>query len=97
VKEINLISQDTTYFGMDKWEGERPKPRSGVDSSKGESLSTLIRELNKIKGDFWIRLLYTHPAHWSDDLIQAIAESPQSGPLHRHAAAAHQRQHARTS
>ena len=77
VKEINLISQDTTYFGMDKWEGERPKPRSGVDSSKGESLSTLIRELNAIPGDFWIRLLYTHPAHWSDDLIQAIAESPK--------------------
>ncbi len=75
VKEINLISQDTTYFGMDKWEGQRPNPRSGVDSSKGESLSTLIRALNKIEGDFWIRLLYTHPAHWSDDLIHAIAES----------------------
>ncbi len=75
VKEINLISQDTTYFGMDKWDGQRPNPRSGVDSSRGESLSTLIRELNKIEGDFWIRLLYTHPAHWSDDLIAAIAES----------------------
>ncbi len=74
VKEINLISQDTTYFGMDKWEGQRPNPRSGVDSSRGESLSSLIRELNKIEGDFWIRLLYTHPAHWSEDLIQAIAE-----------------------
>ena len=77
VKEINLISQDTTYFGMDKWEGDRPRPTSGVDSSKGESLSTLIRALNEIEGDFWIRLLYTHPAHWSDDLIQAIAESPK--------------------
>ena len=77
VKEINLISQATPYFGMDKWEGDRPKPTSGVDSSKGESLSTLIRELNAIPGDFWIRLLYTHPAHWSDDLIQAIAESPK--------------------
>ena len=74
VKEINLISQDTTYFGMDKWEGQRPNPRSGVDSSKGESLSTLVRELNEIEGDFWIRLLYTHPAHWSDELIQTIAE-----------------------
>jgi ribosomal protein S12 methylthiotransferase len=74
VKEINLISQDTTYFGMDKWEGQRPNPRSGVDSSKGESLSTLIRELNEIEGDFWIRLLYTHPAHWSDELIQTISE-----------------------
>ena len=77
VKEINLISQDTTYFGMDKWTEDRPNPRSGVDSSKGESLSTLIRALNEIEGDFWIRLLYTHPAHWSDDLIQAIAESPK--------------------
>ncbi len=77
VKEINLISQDTTYFGMDKWEGERPRPTSGVDSTKGESLSTLIRALNEIPGDFWIRLLYTHPAHWSDDLIQAMAESPK--------------------
>ncbi|MCB1225928.1 MAG: 30S ribosomal protein S12 methylthiotransferase RimO [Verrucomicrobiales bacterium] len=77
VKEINLISQDTTYFGMDKWTDGRPTPRSGVDSSKGESLSTLIRALNAIEGDFWIRLLYTHPAHWSDDLIQAIAESPK--------------------
>jgi ribosomal protein S12 methylthiotransferase len=62
---------------MDKWTEERPKPRSGVDSTKGESLSSLIRELNKLEGDFWIRLLYTHPAHWSDDLIQAIAESPK--------------------
>ena len=77
VKEINLISQDTTYFGMDKWTDGRPNPRSGVDSSRGESLSTLIRALNAIEGDFWIRLLYTHPAHWSDDLIQAIAESPK--------------------
>ncbi|TLD68480.1 30S ribosomal protein S12 methylthiotransferase RimO [Phragmitibacter flavus] len=75
IKEINLISQDITYFGMDKWEGQRPNPRSPVDSSRGESLATLIRELNTIEGDFWIRLLYTHPAHWSDDLIAAIAES----------------------
>ncbi len=74
VKEINLISQDTTYFGMDKWEGSRPTPRSGVDSSRGESLSTLIRALQEIEGDFWIRLLYTHPAHWSDELIQTVAE-----------------------
>ncbi len=73
VREINLISQDTTYFGMDRWEGRRPTPSSPVDSSRGESLTTLLRELNKIEGDFWIRLLYTHPAHWSDELIETIA------------------------
>jgi ribosomal protein S12 methylthiotransferase len=38
------------------------------------TLSTLIRELNGLRGDFWIRLLYTHPAHWTDELIQTLAE-----------------------
>ena len=73
VKEINLISQDTTYFGMDLW-SEKAGPRAQVDSSKGPTLTRLLRELNKIEGEFWIRLLYTHPAHWSDELIACIAE-----------------------
>jgi len=73
VKEINLISQDTTYFGMDLWEGKRPNPTSGVDSSRGDSLASLLRALNELEGDFWIRILYTHPAHWSDELIETIA------------------------
>jgi ribosomal protein S12 methylthiotransferase len=72
VKELNLISQDTTYFGMDRWE-EKAGPRALVDSSRGDSLVGLLRELQKIEGDFWIRLLYTHPAHWSDELIATIA------------------------
>lgn len=76
VKEINLIAQDTTYFGMDTWE-QRPNPRSPVDSSRGTALTTLLRELNAIPGDFWVRLLYTHPAHWSDELIKTIAECPK--------------------
>jgi ribosomal protein S12 methylthiotransferase len=73
VREINLISQDTTYFGMDLWEGERAKPGSPVDSSRGESLCTLLHRINTIDGDFRVRLLYTHPAHWSDELIETIA------------------------
>ena len=77
VKEINLISQDTTYFGMDRWTDGRPNPRSKVDSSKGESLASLLRELDAIAGDHWIRLLYTHPAHWTDELIRTIAECPK--------------------
>jgi ribosomal protein S12 methylthiotransferase len=72
VREINLISQDTTFFGMDTWE-QRPNPRTPVDSARGSALTTLIRELQAIPGDFWIRLLYTHPAHWSDELIRTIA------------------------
>lgn len=73
VKEINLISQDTTYFGMDLWE-EKARPTQPVDSSRGPTLVQLLHELNALEGDFWIRLLYTHPAHWSDELIATIAE-----------------------
>jgi ribosomal protein S12 methylthiotransferase len=72
VKEINLISQDTTFFGMDTWE-ERPSPRTPVDSTRGTALTSLLTELNALEGDFWIRILYTHPAHWSDELIRTIA------------------------
>jgi ribosomal protein S12 methylthiotransferase len=74
VKEINLISQDTTYFGMDLW-AEKAGPRQQVDSSRGPTLTKLLAELDKIEGEFWLRLLYTHPAHWSDELIAAIAAS----------------------
>jgi ribosomal protein S12 methylthiotransferase len=74
VKEINLISQDTTYYGMDLWSA-KAGPRQPVDSSRGPTLAALLREIEKIEGDFWVRLLYTHPAHWSDELIGTIAES----------------------
>jgi ribosomal protein S12 methylthiotransferase len=72
VRELDLISQDTTFFGMDTWE-ERPGPRTPVDSARGTALTSLLRQLEAIEGDFWVRLLYTHPAHWSDELIQTIA------------------------
>jgi ribosomal protein S12 methylthiotransferase len=73
VREINLISQDTTYYGMDLWP-EKVGPRQPVDSSRGPTLTALLREIQEIDGDFWVRLLYTHPAHWSDELIETIAE-----------------------
>src|SRR6266478_5862069 len=73
VREINLISQDTTYYGMDLWP-DKAGPRQPVDSSRGPTLAALLREIQKIDGEFWVRLLYTHPAHWSDELIETIAE-----------------------
>jgi ribosomal protein S12 methylthiotransferase len=73
VAEINLISQDTTYYGMDLWD-VKAGPRQLVDSSRGPTLISLLREIQKIDGDFWVRLLYTHPAHWSDELIETVAE-----------------------
>jgi ribosomal protein S12 methylthiotransferase len=73
VREINLISQDTTYYGMDLWEAQ-PGPRQPVDSTRGPTLVSLLRDIQQIEGEFWVRLLYTHPAHWSDELIKTIAE-----------------------
>jgi ribosomal protein S12 methylthiotransferase len=82
VKEINLISQDSTYYGLDL----RPNHSRAISSPQkftaaakslpadATTLCTLLRELNALPGDFWIRLLYTHPAHWTDELIQTIAE-----------------------
>jgi ribosomal protein S12 methylthiotransferase len=85
VKEINLISQDSTYYGLDL----RPNHSRAISSPEkftaaakalavdATTLSTLLRELNSIPGDFWIRLLYTHPAHWTDELIRTIAACPK--------------------
>ena len=81
VKEINLISQDSTYYGLDL----RPNHSRAISSPErfsaaakslaadATTICTLLRELNSLKGDFWIRLLYTHPAHWTDELIGTIA------------------------
>ena len=85
VKELNLISQDSTYYGLDLRRHHRPAiaspPQfaSAVKSlpSGGATICTLLRELNLLPGEFWIRLLYTHPAHWTDELIQTIAECPK--------------------
>ena len=76
VKEINLISQDTTYYGMDLW-AEKAGPRQPVDSDRGPTLTRLLDRLATIDGEFWIRLLYTHPAHWSRELMGAVAANPK--------------------
>jgi ribosomal protein S12 methylthiotransferase len=82
VKEINLISQDSTYYGLDlRANHSRAISSPEKFSAAAKSLSadatticSLLRELNSLDGDFWIRLLYTHPAHWTDELIQTIAD-----------------------
>jgi len=72
VREINLISQDITYYGMDLWP-RKAGPCQPIDSTRGPTLAALLREVQQIEGEFWVRLLYTHPAHWSDELIETIA------------------------
>jgi ribosomal protein S12 methylthiotransferase len=85
VRELNLISQDSTYYGLDL----RPNHSRNIASPEkftsaaralpadATTLCTLLRELNSLPGDFWIRLLYTHPAHWTDELIRTVAECPK--------------------
>lgn len=85
VKELNLISQDSTYYGLDLRANHSraissPEKFAAVTKSlaaEATTICTLLRELNALPGDFWIRLLYTHPAHWTDELIQTIAECPK--------------------
>ncbi len=85
VKEINLISQDTTFYGHDLPTDNRgAKERRlasigapGAIAVEAPRVCGLLRGLNALPGDFWIRLLYTHPAHWTDELIQTIADCPK--------------------
>ena len=60
VKELLLISQDTTFYGIDRQE-------------RG-ALAKLLRDLNGISGLEWIRLLYLYPTTITDDVLAAMAE-----------------------
>ena len=60
VRELLLISQDTSFYGIDR--GERG------------SLARLLRGLNKVDGLRWIRLLYLYPTTITDDVLDAMAE-----------------------
>jgi ribosomal protein S12 methylthiotransferase len=63
VREINLISQDTTSYGLDLY----GKPR----------LAELLKKLVDIEGVTWIRILYGHPAHYTDDVLRCIESEPR--------------------
>ena len=66
VRELNLVAQDTTAYGSD-WGGS-------------PGLVELLGELSDIPGFSWIRLLYTHPAHITPELIAALASLPKVAP-----------------
>jgi len=64
VKEINIIGQDITAYGMDIY--------------RQKSLSRLLKELVGVTRNIeWIRLLYAFPSHVTDDLIEVIAQEPK--------------------
>lgn len=66
VRELNIVAQDTTYYGMDLY-GE---PR----------LAELLRKLEDVAGIDWIRLMYFYPMYVTDELIEVIAGSRKIVP-----------------
>ena len=63
VKELILVAQETTLYGKDLY-GEKSLPK-------------LLRELCKISGIRWIRILYCYPEEITDELIQVMKEDPK--------------------
>jgi ribosomal protein S12 methylthiotransferase len=61
MRELIIVAQDTTYYGMDLYGEVR--------------LAELLRQLQKVDGIDWIRLMYLYPINFSDELIDVIADS----------------------
>jgi ribosomal protein S12 methylthiotransferase len=59
VRELIVVAQDTTYYGLDLYGRVR--------------LAELLRELGRIDGLEWVRILYAYPANFDDELIEALA------------------------
>lgn len=66
VRELVIVAQDTTYYGMDLY----GQPR----------LAELLRELEQVEGLDWIRLMYFYPMYVTDELIDTIAASKRIVP-----------------
>jgi ribosomal protein S12 methylthiotransferase len=66
VRELIVVAQDTTYYGLDLYGRVR--------------LAELLRELNDVEGLEWIRVLYAYPIHFTDELIETLADTPKVLP-----------------
>lgn len=66
VRELILVAQDTTYYGMDLYGEVR--------------LAALLTELEQVEGIRWIRLLYTYPIFFTAELIDTLARSTKILP-----------------
>ncbi|HZT82752.1 MAG TPA: 30S ribosomal protein S12 methylthiotransferase RimO, partial [Gemmataceae bacterium] len=66
VRELIVVAQDTTYYGVDLY----GKPR----------LAELLRELNAVDGIEWVRLLYAYPEYFTDELLDALASTEKVIP-----------------
>ena len=66
VRELNIVAQDTTYYGIDLY----GQPR----------LAELLKELDQIEGLDWIRVMYLYPMYFTDELIDVLAKSKRIVP-----------------
>lgn len=66
VQEIILIAQDTSAYG--------------IDSEGKAMLPELIYEILRIEGPFWLRIMYCHPAHLTEDILRAMASDVRCCP-----------------
>lgn len=72
VKELILIAQDTSFYGMDL--------RDPDGSRTNDSLANLLPLLSEVDGIRWIRVQYLYPQNFGEDLISALAETPKVVP-----------------
>ncbi len=61
VRELIIVAQDTTYYGLDLYGRVR--------------LAELLRELHNVDGIEWIRILYAYPIYFTDELLDTLASS----------------------
>jgi ribosomal protein S12 methylthiotransferase len=59
VRELIVVAQDTTYYGLDLYGEVR--------------LAELLRQLDEVEGIRWVRVLYAYPAYFTDELIDTLA------------------------
>ena len=66
VRELNLVAQDMTYYGVDLY----GRPR----------LADLLRELDQVEGIDWIRVLYNYPSFFTDELYEVLGSASKVVP-----------------
>jgi ribosomal protein S12 methylthiotransferase len=66
VRELIVVAQDTTYYGLDLYGRVR--------------LAELLRELDQVEGLEWIRILYAYPIHFTDELLETLATAKKIIP-----------------
>src|SRR3954447_12566286 len=66
VRELIIVAQDSTYYGMDLYGRAR--------------LAELLRELNRVDGIEWVRVLYAYPEHFTPEVVDALANTEKVIP-----------------